>query len=140
MTSETMREKSHRAPLDGLRVTALIALAAGAAGSLVLLLRASSRRQPLLTALFVIWVLSPFALLAIASMRSKHWPALTRATLHCVKLVVALASLAIYWDDSRGHRGPHPASAWVAVAPASWLLSVLAVGIAAFVSRRRSAT
>ena len=63
---------------------------AGAAASLVLLLRAGERTPPLLLVLFVGWVLSPFAGLALASVLSKRWSAPTRTALHWVMIAVAL--------------------------------------------------
>jgi hypothetical protein len=111
---------------------------AGAAGSVILLLRAGQRTPRFLLAGFVIWVLSPFVALAWANVVSKCWSVLIRATLYGVMLVVTLGSLAIYGDDALGHRTAHAAFVYVAVPPASWLLGATAVSLAALISRRRS--
>ena len=122
-----------------MRKVALIAMLVGAAGSLGLLLHASERRQIFLTILFVGWVLAPFVALLWANRASKRWSTLTQSTLYWITLVVALGSLAIYADDAVSHRAAHPAFVWVAVPPVSWLLITMALGIAAFISRGRSA-
>ncbi|HEV8482076.1 MAG TPA: hypothetical protein VGV87_00850 [Blastocatellia bacterium] len=98
MTSEARRER-----LDGgfpgfLRAVSLVPVVAGAVGSLGLMLRAGQRTPRLLLVLFIIWVLSPFAALIWANMVSKRWSVVTRATLYCVTLVIALGSLAIYGE------------------------------------------
>ena len=73
----------------------LIAVLAGAAGSLGLMLRAGRRQNSkILLLLFAIWVLSPFIALIGAQVVSKRWPILIRAALYSVMLVLTLASLA----------------------------------------------
>jgi hypothetical protein len=124
--------------LAGLRAVALIAVVAGAGGSLGLMLRAGRRTPRLLLALFVIWVLSPFVALAWANVVSKRWSVITRATLYCVTLVVMLGSLAIYGDLVRPPAGSPGAFVFVVVPPASWLLMAIVVPIAALISRRQS--
>jgi uncharacterized membrane protein YsdA (DUF1294 family) len=119
-----------------MRTTALVALIAGAAGSIGLFLHAKQHPPPLLVALFVIWVLSPFAALAVTHRVSKRWAPGTQATLYVVTLFVALASLLIYGDDALHHRTAHPAFVYVAVPPASVLASVVAILIAALVAKR----
>lgn len=63
---------------------------------------------------------------------------MTRAALYGVMLVVTLGSLAIYGDDAMGHRTAKAAFVYVAVPPASWLLTAIVVPIAALISRRQS--
>ena len=121
-----------------MRAAALIAVLAGAVGSVGLLLRSGQDSPRLLLVLFVIWVLSPFVALVAASVVSKRWSVLTRATLYSVMLLVALGSLAIYGDDALGHRRPQAAFVYVAVPPVSWLLIAIVVAIAALISRARS--
>jgi hypothetical protein len=123
-----------------MRAAALIAVVCGAAGSVVLMLRAGQRSPTLLIVLFLGWVLSPFVLLVIADAASKRWSALTRLALYAAMLVVAVGSLAVYADDARGHRRPQAAFVYVAVPPASWLLLAAVVPIAAAMSRRSSHT
>jgi hypothetical protein len=87
--------------------------------------------------LFAIWVLSPFVVLIVACVVSKHWSAPTRATLYGVMLVVTLVSLAVYGAVALGAARPK-APAFVLVPPASWLLIAFALPAAAFISRRLS--
>ena len=133
MTADVSRGKPESGFLGLLRPAALIAVVAGAAGSLVLLLRAGQRTPRFLLFLLAIWVLSPFKALAVAHRISKGWPVPTRATLYSLIVVVALASLAIYGDDAFGHRMPQAGFVYVVVPLVSWLLMVI-VTIAALVS------
>ena len=120
-----------------LRAAALIALPAGAVGSVGLMLRAG--HPPLfLRVLFAIWVLSPFMALALANVVSKRWSDLTRAALYGVMLAVTLATLAIYGNVAFGPPRAQRAFVFVVVPPASWLLIAIVVPIAAFISGRLS--
>lgn len=119
-----------------MRTSALAALIAGAAGSIGLWIHAAKHPPVSLIVLFVIWVLSPFALLAGARVISRRWSIATQRTLDWVTILVAIASLAIYGDDAVAHRTAHPAFVYVAVPPATWLLSAIAVSIAALMGRR----
>jgi hypothetical protein len=129
-------------PSDGffdlLRAVGLIAVVAGAAGSVGLMLRAGRRTPRLLLVLFVIGVLSPFVALAWANLISKRWSVLTRATLFCVTLVVTLGSLAIYGDLVKPPAKSPAAFVFVAVPPVSWLFLAIVVPIAALISQRLS--
>ena len=137
MTSEVSRAGTGGF-LGLLRAAARIAVLAGAAGSLGLMLRAGQRTPRFLLLIFVVWVLSPFVALGWADGVSKRWPVLTRAALYGVMLVVTLGSLAIYGDDALGHRRAQAAFVYVVVPPASWLLIAIVVPIAAFISGRLS--
>ena len=138
MAAKVSRGRPDGGLLDRLRKVALIALLAGAAGSVGLMLRAGQRTPRLLLVIFAIWVLSPFVALVLAYVVSKRWSVLTRAALYIVMLVVTLGSLVIYGDDALGHRRAQAAFVYVAVPPASWLLMAIAVPIAALISGRRS--
>ena len=60
-----------------LRTAALIALPAGATGSVGFMLRAGHRNPScVLLVLFATWVLSPFVALVFAIIVSKHWSVL----------------------------------------------------------------
>ena len=120
-----------------LRTAALIAVVAGAAGSVGLMLRAGQRTPGFLLVIFLIWVLSPFVLLVWATAVSTPWSVPTRAALYVVMLVVALTSLAVYGADAVWPRKSQPAFFYVIVPPASWLL-LGGVPIAALISRRQS--
>ena len=138
LTSNVSRGRPEGGFLGHLRAAALIALLAGAGGSVGLMLRAGQRSPRLLLVVFTLWVLSPFMALVLADMVSKHWSVLTRATLYGVMLVVTLGSLAVYGDDAFGHRRAQAAFVFVLVPPASWLLIAIVVPIAAFISGRLS--
>lgn len=111
----------------------------GALGSVTLMLYAGrSNRHYLVTVLFIIWVLAPFVALALGRRVSEAWSSATRTTLQIVTLIVTVASLAIY-----GYRAMFPprstgAFVFVIVPPLSVLLVLLALAIAALLSRRLS--
>jgi hypothetical protein len=125
--------------LFGLRTAALIAVLAGAVGSVGLLLRATNRNpSQLLVVVMAIWVVSPFVALLWASIVSKRWSVLTRVTLFGVMLVVPLSSLAVYVADAIWPRTSPGPFVFIPVPPASWLFSALVVLAAALISGRRS--
>lgn len=138
-TSKTGQGKSQGELIGILRAIALITLAVGATGSLVFMFRAGQHTPRLLLVLFTIWVLFPFAVLIWANTVSRRWSALTRITLYCVTLIVALGSLATYgeWVDVKPS-GSANAFLFVAVPPVSLILMTIVVGIAAVISRRFS--
>lgn len=123
--------------LTGLRFTALIALVLGAAGSLGLWIHAAKHPPPLLIVLFVIWVLSPFVVLGIGHVMAKRWAPSTQAALYWVTLLVTAASIVIYADDAVSHRTTHPAAVYVVIPPASWLVSAVALGVSAWIAKRK---
>jgi hypothetical protein len=137
--SKASRGKPKAGFLGLLRAVALIAVVAGAGGSLVYMLRAGQRTPRLLLILFIFWVLSPFVPLIWGNIVSKRWPVLTRVTLYCVTLIIALGSLAIY-GERIVLRPPGSANAFlfVAVPPVSLLFITIAVAMAAFISGRLS--
>jgi hypothetical protein len=116
---------------------ARVAVLAGAAGSIGLMLRAG--HPPLfLRVLFAIWVLAPFMALLLADAFSTRWSVVTRAALHSVMLFVALSSVAIYaYVVVRPPRST-PAFVWVVVPVASCLLMAIVIPVAAFISGRPS--
>ncbi len=139
MTSEVSRGRPEGGFLGLLRSAALIAVVAGAVGSIGLMLRAGQHTPRLLLVLFTVWVFSPFLALAWANMISKRWSVLTRATLYCVTLVITLGTLAIYGNlVVVAPPGSARAFVWVAVPPGSVVLMAIVVPIAAFISRRLS--
>lgn len=122
-----------------LRGAALVAVLAGAGGSLGLTLYAGRHNDSrLLPVLFAIWVLSPFSALVFAHVVSKRWSALTRAALYSVMLILTVGSLAIYGDVALRPPRAKAAFVFVVVPPASWLLIAIVVAIAALISRRQS--
>ncbi len=128
-----------KSPMNMLRAAALIAVPAGAVGSVGLMLHAGRRNDSrILLALFALWVLSPFMALVLANLVSKLWSVHTRATLYSVMLVLTLGSLAIYGDVALGPPRAKTAFVFVVVPPASWLLTAIVVPTAALISGRRS--
>jgi ACR3 family arsenite efflux pump ArsB len=125
--------------LAGLRSAAFIAIVIGAIGSIGLLRHAQQHPPPLIVALFVVWVAAPFAALAVANVFSSPWSRNVRLTLYVTTLLVTVASLGIYYDDNIAHRTAKPAFVWVAVPPASVLLSAVALGFAMLIARRSAA-
>jgi hypothetical protein len=122
-----------------LRAAALIAVLAGAVGSVGLTLHAGRRNDSrILMVLFALWVLSPFMALILANAVSKRWSVHTRATLYSVMLVLTLGSLAIYGVVALGPPRAKTAFVFVVVPPASWLLIAIVVPMAALISRTRS--
>ena len=119
-----------------LRTAALVAVLAGAVGAIGLWIHAARHPPPLIIALFVVWVLSPFAILGIGHVVAKRWSSGTQKALYWVTLFIALATLVIYGDDAIAHRTAHPAFVYVAVPPASWLVTVAAVTIGALRARK----
>lgn len=130
---------TERGSLGILHAVALIAVVAGAVGSLGLMLFAG-RRNPsvLLIVLFAIWVLSPFVALALANLGSAHWSIATRKALYIVTLVVTLGSFAMYADVVLRPPRATPASRFLVVPLVSWLLMTTVVPVAALISRRQS--
>ena len=119
-----------------LRAAALIAVVAGAVGSVGLMLYTGRQAPLLLKVLFAIWVLAPFILLAVAHVISKRWPVPTRATLYSVMVALTLGSLAIYTARALKPPKTQGAFVFVLVPPASGLLAAVSVAAAALISRR----
>ena len=139
MTSKVSRRKAEGGFLVLFHAAALIAVLAGAVGSVGLMLHAGHRNPSrLLLVLFALWVLSPFIALVLANMVSKRWSVLTRAALYTVMLVLAVGSLAIYGDVALGPPRTKAAFVFVVVPPASWLLIAIVVPIAALISGKPS--
>jgi hypothetical protein len=139
MTSIASPETPDGGYLGLLRAVARIAVAAGAVGSVGLMLRVGHRNPSrILLVLFAVWVLSPFVALAVADNVSKRWSVFTRTTLHSVMLIVTLGSLAIYGDVAFGPARPQPAAMFLLVPLGSWLLMTIVVPLAALISGRLS--
>ena len=122
--------------MGGLRGAARVALVAGAAGSLALMLRAGARqRSVLLILLFTGWVLSPFLALALANLRAHRWPPRVRTAVHASMIAVPALCLSIY--GMHAVRGVMKAGFVYLVVPAmAWLLIAVALGVNAIASRR----
>jgi len=115
-----------------LRVAALIAVPAGALGSLGFMFRVGQRNQSVLLAvLFAGWVLLPFVGLVWAYLASKRWTASAQTMLHWLMLIIALGSLLIYGNVALGPPRPQPARFFLLVPLASWVLIALVAAIGA---------
>jgi hypothetical protein len=139
ITSEASRGRPDGGFLGLLRTVSLVAVVAGAVGSVGLMLRAGQHTPRLLLVLFTIWVLSPFVAFLWAHMVSRRWSVVTRATLYCATLFDALSSSAIY-GKLVVLRPPGSANAFlfVVVPPASWVFMTIVVPMAALISGRLS--
>ena len=119
-----------------LRVAALIAVVAGAAGSLGLMFRVGARpNSRLLILLFTLWVLAPFVALVLADVISKRSSVRTRATLHGVMMLLSLGSVALYADVAFGPPRPQPAFMFLVV-PLASLVLIAIIGVALKVAGR----
>ena len=98
-----------------------------------MMLIVGGRAPLLLVAVFFVWVLAPFAALAVAHGTPALWPPRARTLLSLVMLAVAAASPAAYAVVAVGPTRPQPASFFMSVPAASWLL----IGIARRVAGSR---
>jgi len=129
------REKASSSGLDLLRIVALIVVVAGTVCSEILIIRAGGRSQPLLTVVFVVWILLPFVALAWANVVSKSWPNLTRVALYLTTFVVTVSCLAFYGGLILPPTGSPRAFVFVVGPLASWALMLIVVPIASAISR-----
>ena len=121
-----------------LRGAAVIAALAGAAGSIALMLGVA--RPPfLLMAIFIFWVLSPFAGLLWLLVVSKSWPRMIRATLYGLTAILTAGSLAVYGHPDWRPPGTRPAFIFLTFPLASWLVIGFALAMAyrSWARRRR---
>lgn len=119
-----------------LRKTALIVMITGAAGSLGLVLYTGRNNHSVfLVMLFVVWVLSPFAALLMASVLSKPWFVHTRKAIYVLMLILAIGALIIY-SGALSPPGTKPAFVFLVVPLISWLLMAIVIPIAAARARR----
>src|SRR6185503_8090908 len=113
-----------------MRTFSKVAVIVGAAGSLVLLLREGIHTPRFLLALFIVWVLSPFAMLVWANWR-RRWSPETRAMLYWLTLVLAAVSLLMYGGLIPRPGGTKVAFVYLMVPLASWFLLILVLVVAA---------
>ena len=139
MPSTASRELPEDRFAQVLHGAALVAVVAGAGGSLALMLRTGRHQQSrILMLLFAVWVLSPFMAAVLAHIASKRWSLLTREMLSVVMLVLTVGSLMIYGNTAFGHSTRKVGFVFLMVPLASWLLAAIVVAIAAFISGRLS--
>jgi hypothetical protein len=122
---------------SALRTVARIALVAGAAGSVLLMMRAGARQPSiLLILLFTGWVLSPFVALGLANVQSPNWQPITRTALYGVMLGVSFISLSVYTLHAL-IPGMKAGFIYLVVPAACWVLIALALTTAAALSPKR---
>ena len=113
-----------------------LAIAVGALGSVGLMLYAGRTNTHLLiTLLFIVWVLAPFAVLAWAQSRSISWAPPTRVTLRILTLLIAISSLAIYAYRAANPPRSTGAFLFVITPPVSIGLILVALAVASWVFR-----
>lgn len=122
-----------------LRAAARIATVVGAAGSIALSLYVGRNNSSgVLLLLFAGWVSFPFLAVARAEAAASRWPAMARAVLHWVTLLLTLCSLAIYARVAFGPRMPQPAAAFLLVPAAAWVVIAIFFVAAEWSARRPS--
>ena len=132
MNAETRQSPRN---VETLRTISLIAVTAGALGSVALMLYAGRTAPPLLLVLFALWVSSPFDALALCHAISSRWPAPMRTALYGATLVLAPVTLVIYAIATFGTHASRPTPVFVMVAPVSWVLIAVTIAAAAAASR-----
>ena len=111
-----------------MRALTLAVLVAGAAASLILMLRAA--HPPLLLRLmFIVWLLSPFAALLYAGF------ATDKRSVYIVSLLITAAAVAMYAGIIPMPAQTRPAFRFIAVPFVSWI----AIVVAALSARRKAA-
>jgi hypothetical protein len=85
---------------------------------------------PLLLVIFVLWVLSPFAGLAFAAIRSKTWKPRGQMILYGLIMLLSLASLVVYGINAVSQLGDKPAFIFLVVPLVSWVLIAVVVPLA----------
>ena len=121
--------------LEALRAASLIVLLVGALGSVALTFYVGrSNSSHLLIAMFAVWVLSPFALLAFIARRSKSRSTKIRSMLYSLIIVLSAATLLVYGRVALEPPGGKKAFVFLVTPAVSWLLTGIVMGIAAFLS------
>lgn len=134
MNSEVGLAKSEDGFPRMLHAVARIGTFVGGVGAVALVLVVGHRNPShALLIFFAIWVVSPFAGLALAQIAARRWSTLARAMLHSLTLILAVSSLAIYGIVAADPPSK-PASLFLVVPFVSWLLIAIVVPITAFAS------
>jgi uncharacterized membrane protein YhaH (DUF805 family) len=121
-----------------LRKVALVVLFIGAVGSFYLTLREGRNDKSILEIfLFLVWVISPFLALFIASAISKKWADITRKAVYILMLVITPFSL-ISYSGALKLPGMSPAFVFLIVPPLTWLLMAIVIPIAESLSRKKT--
>jgi hypothetical protein len=130
--TDTNRGKTDSGFLGLLRIVSPIAVVAGAAGSLALMLHDHLHSPLVLLVLFTGWVLLPFMALLLAFLVfSKRWSVIPQTALYVVMLLLQLASLASYGFVVFGPPRAQQTFGFLAIPLGSWVLISIAAAIAA---------
>jgi hypothetical protein len=134
MTDGSWRQQSHSNRVGN---APAIVLAAGAVAAEALMLVAGHQNTHYeITALFVCWVGSPFALLWAADRASSRWPRLVRTTLSWLMLLVTVVTVAAYTRRVLFPPAAQPAAVFVLVPPVCWVIIATVLGIAFLIAGR----
>ena len=119
-----------------LHTVAQTASVVGAVGAVALTLYAGrGNGLPFLMVLMAGWVFAPFFGYALATRLATRWPTSARTALDVAILLIAIASLAVYISDVAGPPHVRRATVYVAVPIVSWLLMLVVVPVAVFLTR-----
>jgi len=117
-----------------LRAIARVAIVAGAAGSVGLMLHVGYRNDAsmpfILLIFFTVWVLSPFVGFLLFDLAPKRRSVRHPAALHGVMLLLAIVSLATYGLVAFGTPRPKPAAVFLLVPLGSWVVFTIVAVIA----------
>jgi len=109
----------------------------GAAGAVALTVYVGrTNAHVFLTAIFVVWVLAPFALLYAADTIFVRWPPALRTALHAVMILTAAATLTAYVWRAISPPRAQGAFVFVVVPVVSCVLAGVVLGVTALTSRR----
>ncbi len=116
---------------DRQRALAIGVALAGAVGSTAFVLYVGRRNSAhWLIALFVLWVSSPFLLLAYLTGIAQFWTMRARTILSLATIGLAVVTLAFYGSVVWGPPRPKPAATFLIVPAVSWLAIVTGMAIA----------
>ena len=99
-------------------------------------MRYNNKSAPLV-ALFVIWVLSPFAAMLAAHVFLRRRPPLVRVTVYCLMLAITIVSILAYSNTLNPFAGK-PAAVFLITPLLLWVLTLVAIPVALSRSRRNS--
>ena len=118
-----------------LHSAALVALIAGATGSLTLLLMSARHTPAILIFLYTGWVLLPYVTLAAGRSRLMRRSAKSGALMSVAALIVVGAAITAYVAAALMRNAPRPAAVFLMVPLASQVLAAAAYAVAAVRTR-----
>ena len=125
-------------PSSSLRLAAMIVLICGAAGSLgMTLCTGRNNTSSVLAFLFIIWVLSPFIGLSIASSVTRRRTFDIYRAIYWLMITIPVLSL-IFYSGVININSKKPAFTFLIFPLISWVLIITVIPVASSVSKRRS--